>query len=90
MKVQLKKIFHILDKICSSYLGIKNFTLKPQKVEISNNLFIVTNSEYGQRHLFKKKLSEINISDYSIEDQKKLGLALGKLLGKDITIKFLE
>jgi hypothetical protein len=86
--MKIRNILEKIDSLISSYLGIKEPTIKPNSVELVNNDLLVTNTESFERYLFKNKLNALELKNASTEDREKLGLAAGKAIAENLIITF--
>lgn len=90
MYLTFKNVAEKIDSILCSYLGLDNYSTRPEKIElISNNLFI-KNTEFCKRHLHNILFEDMDLSKYSKEDKEKLGMAVGKSIAKNLVVKFID
>ena len=83
----LKKI----ERALSRYLGIKEEKVHPKLVQMISNKIVITNTFSYRRHKIKESWE--NFSNFSIhhtekEECGKLGLALGKVIAKNLVVTF--
>lgn len=89
----MKKILNILDKFICSYIGIRTEKTTPICFKRIDNCFLISKTESFKRHLYVKKMEDFfttDLKEMSRIDKKKLGLAIGKTIAKNLTISFDE
>lgn len=89
IKIVIKKI----DQLLCSYLGLNRERVKLNSIKIKNNKFIITSTISFKRHSFQEYWDEFNTTSFkqlNNQDRKKLGLAAGKILAKNLSISFEE
>jgi hypothetical protein len=88
-KIVIKKT----DQLLCNYLGLDRERVKPNSIKIKNNKFIITSTIPFKRHSFQEYWNEFNTTSFKQlydRDREKLGLAVGKVLAKDLIISFEE
>lgn len=86
----LDVILRTLDKILCLYLGVEDHdTEKPKTIKLANNKIILYKNHIFQRHRYYENLDAVeDIIKYPSEINKKIGVAMGKVLAKNLTISF--
>lgn len=80
-----------LDRVLSNYLGIDSELTHPISVQIISNKIYITNALSYKRHKMKESWENFSIhslKNTKIRESKKLGVALGKAIAKNLVIKF--
>ena len=83
----LKKI----DRVLSNYLGIEKEIIKPISVQLISNKIYITNNLSFRRHKIKESWENFyhsSLKEIEPIESKKLGIALGKTIAKNLVIKF--
>lgn len=83
-----KRTLDLIDKKICSYLKISQQHTKPMKVNFDGQDVFVTSVESYKRHIYSVKLPEFCTNLTSINDRKKLGIAVGKSLANNLTISY--
>lgn len=86
--IKLDRLFKRFDKILCLYFGIKQNVVRPIKAKMIKNKLIISNTESNRRHLYRNTFDTIKFEEINTEDRKKLGVAVGELLAKNLVISF--
>lgn len=85
-----KEILKKVDVLFSMVLGLNDYQIKPNSVELISNEIVITYTEPSKRHLHKEGFKTFEIDKTSKNDKELLGLATGKALANKLIISFEE
>lgn len=85
----LKRIVESIDKVSAKILGLQN-NVRPNIVKKTNNSIVIYSNESNKRYIQSESIDEFlnSLSKVDKQDRQKLGVTLGKALGKDLVISF--
>lgn len=85
----LKRILESIDKVSAKILGLQN-NVRPNIVKKTNNSIVIYSNESNKRYTQSESIDEFlnSLSKVDKQDRQKLGITLGKALGKDLVISF--
>lgn len=89
----MKKIVDLVDKAIRKYLGINDTEVSPNNVKISKGNIIISSTESFKRHVYIQnweEFNELNFKNTSSNNKEKLGIAIGKVIAKNLVISFDE
>ena len=89
----MKSILKKIDKIFCAYLGLESEVVLATSVKIKDNQLTISNTESFKRHSYKQhwnEFSSTNFKQLSQTNKEKLGIAIGKILAKNLIITFEE
>jgi hypothetical protein len=87
----IKRLLSHLDKLLCRYLGLASMEVKPTTVKLIDGQLFVDSTESHKRHLHSKEWGQFSQQDLhkmSEQNKQKLGLALGKVIAKNLVISF--
>lgn len=90
----INKLLNQIEKIICKYLGLNGLEVdRPKTVKMINNDIVIIKNTPFQRHKSYESLSHFNehgINQVDETSKKKIGMAAGKALAKNLTISFDE
>lgn len=87
----MKKIWKIIDHLICKYAGIDKQEMKLNHLEMIGSQVLISNTEPFKRHQHTQKIEDFfanNFDDLNSSHKKKLGMALGQILAKNLIVSF--
>lgn len=87
----MKWIFKKVDQIFCTYLGLESEEVSPNLVTLKNNQLMILYTESFKRYTYFKNwnnFSSINFNQLSQTNKTKLGIAIGKIIAKNLNVSF--
>lgn len=88
------KLLQRLDRLLCLYFGLEKEEIKPSAVrkdfKDSANLWLISSSSF-KRHAIKESWHDfhaLSMGKTVAEDRKKLGMAIGKIIAKNLVVSF--
>jgi hypothetical protein len=86
----MNNILMRIDRLLCDFLGLDKIELVPHLVTKKGKELVVMNTESFKRHIQETSISELNLAMIDNENKKKLGIAVGKVIAKNLIVSFDE
>lgn len=89
----MKNLLKKMDKIFCRYLGLESEVVSPNTVEIKSGKLIISSTESFKRHYYTQswdEFSRYNLKQINQCNKDKLGVAIGKVIAKNLIVSFEE
>jgi|GEM_PF-4296138 len=84
------EIFKKLDKLLSRYFGLVDEIITPHFIKMKNDELVVLSTNSFKRHLHQTSVSNLDLQLIAKDNQKKLGIAVGKAIASNLVVSFEE